>query len=480
MGKRWIKTLKLGETVSGERILVVDDSAEVRDFLANTALKPEGYQVETARNGLEGMEMAIASPPDLIITDNAMPKMTGLEMIAGLRAQKVDTPAILMTAEGSEEIAAQSFRVGVRYYFIKPFDPEELLAAILAIFPGSEAQEAATPDEPAWGGGQALAALAALNDAVLVADDWKRLIYANEAATPFLKKPDEAVGRRLATALKDPNLVNLLSGDASTDAVEYPTDDGRTYLARIRIVAGVGHVAFLEDITRAKNIDEKRNEFVTTVAHDLRSPMTGILSYLELMTRVGELTPQQIQFTTQMREAVEQMTNLLNDLLELSQIESGRETRREQVSLWDVAEIAARNLRERVDSKGQKLVIEGQSANLMVEGNARRLNQVFTNLIENAIKYTPENGTIKVSLTHMHGQAMASVVDTGIGIPQKDIAHVFDKFYRVDEIASKYEGTGLGLSIVKSIVEAHNGRIWVESSAGNGATFTVVLPAIEA
>src|SRR5262249_22854332 len=112
-----------------------------------------------------------------------------------------------------------------------------------------------------------------------------------------------------------------------------------------------------------------------------------------------------------------------------------------------------------------------------VEANPRRLHQVFTNLIENAIKYTPDGGKITIKLDKMAGQAMATISDTGIGIPADEIPHVFEKFYRVGEVASSYEGTGLGLSIVKSVVETYNGRVWVESKVGEGSSFTIVLPA---
>ena len=466
--------------MSHERILVVDDSDEVRNFLVNGLLKPEGYVIETARDGLEGMEVAVASRPDLIITDHAMPKMNGLEMIAGLRAQGLDTPAILMTAEGSEEIASQAFRVGIRFYFIKPFDPAAMHDAILSIYPATETEEPEGEDE--WGGAQAQALLGALDDAVFVVNNRGRLRYANTAAAPFLKKPhpNTLFGKKLSTAIKDQDLLNLLSGDIPPEGVELATHDDHVVLARMKAVEGVGRVIVLEDNSLQQAIDEKRSEFVATVAHDLRSPLTGILSYLELMSRVGKLTPQQKQFTNQMREAVQRMTALLNDLLELSRIESGREQQREPVSLAEVAEDAARHLKNKIDSKGQKLEVVTAASPLSVMANSRRLYQVFSNLIENAIKYTPEGGKIKVSLMQMEGQAMATVIDTGIGIAQKDIPHVFDKFYRVEEVASSYDGTGLGLSIVKSIVEAYNGRIWVESSPGMGSSFTVVLPELVA
>jgi signal transduction histidine kinase len=134
-------------------------------------------------------------------------------------------------------------------------------------------------------------------------------------------------------------------------------------------------------------------------------------------------------------------------------------------------------MRSRADLKRQHLQKTFARKRLRVMANPVRLRQVFSNLIDNAIKYTPEGGDIKITLTGEGGQVMCSVSDTGIGIPVDAQGHIFDKFYRADEIVDKYDGTGLGLSIVKSIVESYAGRIWVDSAPGKGATFTVVLPA---
>ncbi len=465
--------------MSSKRILVVDDSTEVRDFLANTLLSPQGYGVAMARDGEEGLAAAHEAPPDLIITDQAMPGLTGLEMLAALRASGVDAPVILMTAEGSEEIAAQALRDGVSYYFTKPFDTSEMLEAVQALLEGApqaeELQEAGGAD---WSGAQALSVLDSFDDGLIVVDGGGNVSFVNHAATPFLKKTarQNAVGRKVAGAIGNGTLISLLTNNSPSEEVEMPTDDGRVYAVRVRRVEGVGRMAVLHDISRQKDVDEKRNEFVSTVAHDLRSPLTGILSYLELTERVHQLTPQQVTYTNAMRQAVVRMTSLLNDLLDLSRIEAGKEKAGEPVSLASTARQCVDALRARAESKGLILSLEGGAEPMMVAGNPHRLMQVFTNLVENAIKYTPQGGTIRITLSGVAGQAMISVTDSGIGISQKDLPHVFDKFYRVPEIASDYEGTGLGLSIAKSIVEAYSGRIWVDSTPGQGSTFTVVLP----
>ena len=465
--------------MSRPRILVVDDSAEMRDLLVDTVLKPEGFDVLTAASGLEAIERVVAKPPDLIISDHAMPNMTGLEMLAAVRAQGFhDIPAILMTAEGSEEIAAKSFHVGVRYYFIKPFDPDELVKAIKLILPVQTAPKSKA--RAVWTENHAMALLAALDEAMVVIDDKGKVRYTNQAAEPFLaKSPAESAGKKLTAVFKDKHLADILLKAKEADATEALTDDGKAYQVAVQHVEDLGSVILFIDITASKAMDEQRSEFVSTVAHDLRSPLTGILGYLDFMTRVGKLTPQQEMFTTKMKAAVERMTQLLNDLLELSRIESGTETPREQISMWDLITSVTDGLKDIVETRKQKLVLNGKKkTKLLVEANPRRLHQVFSNLIENASKYTPNGGTITVKLESLEGQVMATITDTGIGIAPDEIPHVFDKFYRVGEVAAAYDGTGLGLSIVKSVIETYNGRVWVDSKLGKGSSFTIVLPAV--
>lgn len=450
----------------------------MRDFLANTVLGLEGYTVDVAMNGKEGLAAILADPPDLVITDHAMPGLTGLEMVQTVREAGLHTPIILMTAEGSEELAAHALRAGVSYYFIKPFDAMELQEAVETIL-RPPAVEPPPKEEIGITGDQALSILKSIRIPTIVVDTERRIIFSNGAAAKFLPAAGEesAVGKRIGEVM-----VNAILLDMFENPTRIPPDpeiqlaDGSTYEARSSVVPGGGQVIQLHDTTPLHEVNRKKSEFVLTVAHDLRSPLTAILSYVELLARFGDLNPQQAALTAQLRDGVAQVTHLIDDLLELSRIEAGMDTHNEPVQIQEVAENALAALKSRAELKKQHLRKTFARKRLQVMANPVRLRQVFANLIDNAIKYTPDGGEIKVTLTGEGGQVMCSISDTGIGIPVDAQGHIFDKFYRADGVLDTYDGTGLGLSIVKSIVESYDGRIWVDSSPGKGATFTVVIP----
>lgn len=473
--------------MSGERILVVDDSKEVRDFLADTVLATEGFIVNTARDGKEGLNAALADIPDLIITDQAMPKMTGLEMVGHIRQAGLRIPIILMTAEGSEEISVQAFRAGVNDYFNKPFDPEELLTSVYGILTGGqghrgEGSHLRGAESAALSVRQLAAILRQIHDPLLVVDYNGKVSLYNLAAQIFINKVDEgksAVGRLLLDVTDNRSLLDIfqyVDGQLITTQ-EVQLDDGRVFSAHITEIEDVGRAIVMQDITHLQNQERLRNDLVMTISHDLRSPLTTILGCIELIGKVGKLDTKQMLLADQIRDSVKRITDLISELLEHNRIETGIEQPREPLLLWQLVRQAAESLAGRADMKKQRLLLDFLEDNLQVLGTPSRLQHVFSNLIDNAIKYTPEGGEISVKIRREENQAVCAVSDTGIGIALADQPHIFERFYRTRQAAGKYEGTGLGLNIVKTIVEQHEGRIWVQSQPGNGSTFTVMLPA---
>jgi two-component system phosphate regulon sensor histidine kinase PhoR len=241
-------------------------------------------------------------------------------------------------------------------------------------------------------------------------------------------------------------------------------------------IPDVGLAITMQDITHLKELDRIKSEFVSTVSHDLRSPLTAILGYVELIDRAGPVTEQQREFIRRVQFSVNNITSLINDLLDLGRIEAGFDTRKEIVPLGAIISYAVEGLRNRLAEKEQDLVTEITPNLPTVLGNPIRLRQLMGNLLGNAIKYTPAKGKITVCAHAEEGQIIIQVIDNGPGIPTTDQPYIFDKFYRASNIPMDVPGTGLGLAIVKSIVENHQGRIWVESVIGQGTTFTVVLP----
>lgn len=214
-------------------------------------------------------------------------------------------------------------------------------------------------------------------------------------------------------------------------------------------------------------------EFVADTSHELRNPLLAIRTNLEVLERLTD-PRERAECRREAREQIERMSRLVDELLLLARVEVGQVIEPRRLALAPLLSSVAHTVQPRVH--GQRLVV-APAAPLDVWGDERRLEQVLVNLLDNALRHTPPGGTVTLSLDREDGWARLRVADTGEGIPAKHLPHVFERFYRVDKARSRASGgTGLGLAIVKHLVEAHGGRIAVESSAGQGAHFTVWLP----
>jgi two-component system phosphate regulon sensor histidine kinase PhoR len=318
-------------------------------------------------------------------------------------------------------------------------------------------------------------------DAVIVTDSEMRVLLLNKAARKALGiKSAEVTSKPIAQVVKNEPLTDLFirSIDGSqTQRGEIPLEDGRTLNANLTPIPGVGYTAVMQDITYLKELDRMKSEFVSTVSHDLRSPLTTIKGFAQLLPKAGPLTPPQQEFRAKILKGVENITELIEDLLDIGKIEAGVGLEMDACRLDAIINKAVEDLRSQAEAKRQRLEVELPLQLPPVLGNDLRLGQVIANLVSNAIKYTPNGGLISVRASNNDGQIVVSVQDTGFGIPLADQPYVFDKFYRVQtEETEDISGTGLGLAIVKSVIERHNGRVWVESEPGVGSTFTFILP----
>lgn len=235
----------------------------------------------------------------------------------------------------------------------------------------------------------------------------------------------------------------------------------------------------MQDISYLKEIDRLKNEFVHTVSHDLRSPLTAILGYMELIERVGSLNDSQRDFLNRLQASVQHMTSLVNELLDVGRLEAGFDTRREVVDISNLLEYSLTVFDSQIRKKNLRLTVDHGDTPKSLRANPIRIRQMIDNLVGNAIKYTPPGGDIKVSISSQENQVILQVSDSGPGIPPDEQNRVFEKFYRASNRPGNVEGSGLGLAIVKSIVESHHGRVWVESKVGVGSTFIVLLPVNE-
>jgi GAF domain-containing protein/anti-sigma regulatory factor (Ser/Thr protein kinase) len=318
------------------------------------------------------------------------------------------------------------------------------------------------------------------NDAVIVTDAQNRVLLMNRAAQrAFDVETVPEIGRPLGEVVSDERLLDLFARQEAREealAEEIPLSDGRTLYASLTPVAEVGRITVMQDITHLKELDQMKSDFVATVSHDLRSPLSNIAGYAIVLPEAGELNETQQEFVEGIKLSAAKMTTLIDNLLDLGKIEArvGMEMKPCQLAL--VVNEAVESLREQAVVKEIALQLDLPELPL-VQGNQVRLDQVVSNLVGNAIKFTPERGMVTVSAKEEEGEVVVEVKDTGMGIAPEDQIHLFEKFYRVSSKETRdIEGTGLGLAIVKSIVEGHGGRVWVESEPGQGSTFGFALP----
>jgi two-component system phosphate regulon sensor histidine kinase PhoR len=318
-----------------------------------------------------------------------------------------------------------------------------------------------------------------INDGVVILDEEENIQLINGAMLVVFSLPNKGYrGKPVTEVIDHPDFSVLLNQvlKVPLNYHEINFDDGRVYNAQYTPLKGIGSVITVQDISYLKKVERAKNEFVHTVSHDLRSPLTSVLGYTELVGRVGSLNEQQIEFIGRIRSSVKSITALVDELLDLSRLEAGFDTHRETVHVESILKIAMETLEGQVELNNQKFQLDVGKDLPELKGNPIRLRQLLDNLLSNAVKYSPPGSTIHVSLQAEHTWIIFGVADEGPGIPYSEQARIFDKFYRASNVPTQTVGTGLGLAIVKSIVDSHQGRIWVESVIGKGSTFFVVLP----
>lgn len=334
-------------------------------------------------------------------------------------------------------------------------------------------------------GRQRLAAiLASTPDPVLVTDQRNRLLLSNPAAWQVLGAAmGSGQGQAIEKLIPQKSLLDILqTSSADKLSAEVVVPNGQVYLATASPVVAdgrlVGRVCILRDVTHFKELDTMKTEFVNTVSHDLRSPLTLMRGYATMLEMVGQLNEQQKGYTLKMISGVENMTRLVNNLLDLGRIDVGVGLRLETVPLQDIIEHVTTTLQMQASQKNIELKLElPQHTSPLIQADQALLQQAIYNLVENALKYTPDGGQVTVRLKIQGDSILFSVQDTGIGVSAVDQARLFEKFYRgTQREAREQKGSGLGLAIVKSIAERHGGKVWLESELGKGSTFFLQVP----
>jgi len=327
------------------------------------------------------------------------------------------------------------------------------------------------------------AILGSMVEGVAVVTGDERIVYCNHAFEQILELPEgSSQGRKLVEALRQVELVNavrqaLPGGEEVTGEVEVGTVRRRSFsvtAAPVHAVETKSAVLVLHDITELRRLERVRRDFVANVSHEFKTPLTAIQGFAEtLLGGALDDKDNRTRFVEIIREHAQRLARLTDDLLKLSRIEAGRlELELRPVRVQALVNGCVETSRFKAEAKGLRILVDLPEGLPPVRGDGAQLGEVLQNLLDNATQYTPPGGQITVSATANADGVTFTVADTGIGIPESDLERIFERFYRVDAARSREAGgTGLGLAIARHIVDAHGGRIWVDSAVGHGSRF---------
>jgi two-component system NtrC family sensor kinase len=377
-------------------------------------------------------------------------------------------PIILVTNKITLSLAKQAWDIGLFDYLTYPVDSFTLLQSV----------KRSLLRQTRWQKWNRFARiLDNLEDGVILVDLDGYLLTINRSAKKIFTIGDlPTEGKTVGEIFHHPDLLDIFKSHSMMPRLgEISLEDGRVYSAQASLIPEIGIAVVLQNITHLKELDKIKTDFMNTVSHDLRSPLTAIYGFVSLIDRVGTVNEQQADFIRHIQSSVQHITSLINDLMDLGRIEADYDIQMQPVHLTEIIHQSVKNLDYQSSEKMHDLEVSIPDEIPVIQGNPLHLQRMVSNLLENAIKFTPPLGKINITCRAETNQLIMEITDNGPGIPLADQPRIFDKFYRGSNLNEDIPGTGLGLSIVKSVVDRHHGRIWLESSP-SGTTFTVILP----
>jgi two-component system, OmpR family, phosphate regulon sensor histidine kinase PhoR len=332
------------------------------------------------------------------------------------------------------------------------------------------------------------AILGSMVEGVAVVNGAERLVFANQGFADILELdvPPKS-GSALVEIVRQTEMIEavrqVLAGEPRVEA-EIVTGTLRQHffaatVAAVRAGETSGAVVVLHDITELRKLERVRRDFVANVSHEFKTPLTAIQGFAEtLLSGALDDKANRKRFVEIIREHARRLARLTDDLLKLSRIEAGRlELEFRPIRVEALVNGCLETTRLKAESRGLKIHVDLQQNSPPVRGDGAQLGEVLQNLLDNAVQYTPSGGQIDVKARANSHEVVFTVIDSGIGIPESDLERIFERFYRVDAARSREAGgTGLGLAIARHIVDAHSGRIWVESAVGQGSRFHFSIP----
>lgn len=336
------------------------------------------------------------------------------------------------------------------------------------------------------------AVLTAMSEGVMVVSDEGRVMIINSALKKMFNLKEDPVRKQYWEILRNRELTKLVESvlenwmpDSREIFYLYP-DEKHYFVNAIPLDSPDKEIiVVMFDITDFKRLEKIKADFIANVSHELRTPLTAIKGYTETLEEEAYESPEdQKHFLRIIKRHTDRLINIVSDLLVLSEVESRDSLSKEnsandleEVNMNEVIKSSLEALRSKAAEKKLEVSFEAAKDVYKVKANRFLLEQMFINLIDNAVKYTPENGKVGIRVSNLDSQVLTEIADTGIGIPKEHLPRIFERFYRVDKTRSRnLGGTGLGLSIVKHIVIMHGGKIEVQSEEGKGSKFSITIP----
>jgi PAS domain S-box-containing protein len=494
------------------RVLVADDNADMRRYVVR--LLSDQYAVESCADGAAALDSVRRQVPDLILSDVMMPRLDGFGLLRKLRSdpRTAGVPVILLSARAGEESRVEGIQAGADDYLVKPFSARELQVRVGSLLQISrlrrEADESVRASEERYRNlFESMDEGYCVIEMIYAADGTPtdyRFLVVNPAFVEHTGLKD-AVGKTMREMVPDHDRhwfetygrvaatgepVRFVSEAVAMGGLWFELYAFRVGEPRSRQVA-----VLFTNITARKRAEQERerlvlelreqdrrkDEFLATLAHELRNPLAPIRNGLQVL-RLGGATGEMAENARNMMERqLGQMVHLIDDLLDLSRISRGKiELRKERIELAKAIRQAVETSSPLIESGGHNLTISVPPGPIYVDADLTRLAQVFSNLLNNAAKYTERGGHVRLAVERQGGEVIVSVRDDGLGIPAHMLPRVFDMFTQVDRHLERSQGgLGIGLSIVKRLVEMHGGSVGVESDGpGTGSEFTVRLPVV--
>lgn len=490
--------------IASPRVLLVDDEKRLRDSWCRL-LTRRGYGTMTAEGGEEALDILARESTDVILLDLKMPGMGGKAVLDIITKEYRGIPVIIVTGYGTLETAVECIREGAYDFITKPVDAEVLFLAIERAAEKRRVEQQARQYQD-----EMVHALLDLNtekkrlktiiscmaNGVMVTNRNLEVVLHNPALMRLMGVSEPLEGAiPVDRIVKDDSLIAGLKQMQETDApdeelVYHEIQAGKHALRAVSApVLGphknvfwqkIGAVTVFEDITAFRQLDQLKTKFVNMVTHELRSPIVSIRQILGVLLEglAGPLQEKQQELLKRCLQKIDQLLELINELLEIAKLRAGKLVQhREPVDVGKTMKETVVLMEPRAKKQGILLTCSGNDLR-PVQADPKSIEEIFTNLITNAIHYSPDGGRVTVHAQGRGACVEIEVADTGVGISPEELPKIFDDFYRVKHPKTRgVTGTGLGLAIVREIVDALGGRIDVESMPDKGTTFRVLLPA---